>query len=86
MLDTLDCKPQFTLRRRVSGYPVLGWHPAVRDERGNSQVPGGSMFEKGGMTEEEALRFNKFWVAGTGTWVLGAVGAHLLAWSWRPWF
>jgi len=44
------------------------------------------MFEKGGMTEEEALRFNKFWIAGTGVWVLGAVGAHLLAWTWRPWF
>jgi len=36
--------------------------------------------------EEEAVRFNKYWVAGTGTWVLGAVMAHLLAWSWRPWF
>jgi len=39
-----------------------------------------------GMTEEEAVRFNKYWVAGTGTFVLGAVMAHLLLWSWRPWF
>jgi hypothetical protein len=45
-----------------------------------------AMYDKGGMTEEEAIRFNKYWVAGTGVWVLGAVGAHLLAWSWRPWF
>jgi len=46
-----------------------------------------SMYEKsGGMTEEEAIRFNKYWIAGTGVWVLGAVMAHLLAWSWRPWF
>ena len=46
-----------------------------------------SMFEKsGGMTEEEAMRFNKYWIAGTGTFVMGAVMAHLLAWSWRPWF
>jgi light-harvesting complex 1 beta chain len=46
-----------------------------------------SMYEKsGGMTEEEAIRFNKYWIAGTGVWVMGAVMAHLLAWSWRPWF
>jgi len=45
-----------------------------------------SMFEKTGMNEEEAIRFNKYWIAGTGVWVLGAVGAHMLAWAWRPWF
>ncbi len=47
-----------------------------------------SMYDKGGsgMNEEEALRFNRYWIAGTGVWVLGAVGAHLLAWTWRPWF
>ena len=37
-----------------------------------------SMYEKsGGMTEEEAIRFNKYWIAGTGVWVMGAVMAQL---------
>ncbi len=40
----------------------------------------------GGMTEEEARRFHGFFIAGTAAFVLTAVGAHLLAWSWRPWF
>jgi hypothetical protein len=65
--------------------------PAARAVRGSfeslSEVAM-SMYDKGGsgMNEEEALRFNRYWIAGTGVWVLGAVGAHLLAWSWRPWF
>jgi len=40
----------------------------------------------GGMTEEEAKRFHGFWIAGTLVYVATAVAAHLLAWSWRPWF
>ena len=44
------------------------------------------MSDKGGMTEEDARRFNGFFVAGTAVFVLTAVGAHLLAWNWRPWF
>ncbi|WP_396224933.1 light-harvesting protein [Gemmatimonas sp.] len=62
--------------------------PAVRDGHGNVEEPEVTMamMDNKGMTEEEAIRFNKYWVAGTGTWVLGAVMAHLLAWSWRPWF
>jgi len=62
---------------------------AAREERGSfgsSSEVSMSMFEKTGMNEEEAIRFNKYWIAGTGVWVLGAVGAHMLAWAWRPWF
>jgi light-harvesting complex 1 beta chain len=44
------------------------------------------MSDKGGMTEEDARRFNGFFIMGTAVFVLTAVGAHLLAWGWRPWF
>jgi light-harvesting complex 1 beta chain len=44
------------------------------------------MSDKGGMTEEEARRFHGYMVTYTLAWVAVAVGAHMLAWRWRPWF
>lgn len=39
----------------------------------------------GGMTDEEARAFHGYFIAGASAFFLVAVGAHLLAWSWRPW-
>jgi len=44
------------------------------------------MENKGGMDDETARAFNGYFIMGTAAFVLAAVGAHLLAWSWRPWF
>jgi light-harvesting complex 1 beta chain len=40
----------------------------------------------GGMDDETARAFHGYFIAGTAAFVLTAVGAHLLAWMWRPWF
>jgi light-harvesting complex 1 beta chain len=44
------------------------------------------MENKGGMNDEEARAFHGYFIMGMSAFVLAAVGAHLLAWSWRPWF
>ncbi len=45
------------------------------------------MSEKnGGMTEEQARAFHGYFIMMMGVFVATAVVAHLLAWSWRPWF
>jgi light-harvesting complex 1 beta chain len=44
------------------------------------------MSDNKGMTEDEARAFHGYFVAGLAAFVLAALGAHLLAWSWRPWF
>ena len=40
----------------------------------------------GGMTEEEARAFHGYFIMMMAVFVAAAAGAHLLAWSWRPWF
>jgi light-harvesting complex 1 beta chain len=40
----------------------------------------------GGMNEDEARTFHGYWIMGMAVFVGAAIGAHLLAWSWRPWF
>jgi light-harvesting complex 1 beta chain len=42
--------------------------------------------KNGGMGEEEARMFHGYFVVGTAVYVGTAIVAHLLAWSWRPWF
>jgi light-harvesting complex 1 beta chain len=39
-----------------------------------------------GMNDEEAKAFHGAFVVGTGVFLIVAVIAHFLAWSWRPWF
>lgn len=43
---------------------------------------GGSM---SGLTEKEAQEFHKLFVTSFLVFTLIAVGAHVLAWMWRPW-
>jgi light-harvesting complex 1 beta chain len=42
--------------------------------------------QNGGMTHEEARAFHGYFIMGTAVFVGTAIAAHLLAWSWRPWF
>jgi light-harvesting complex 1 beta chain len=44
------------------------------------------MENRGGMTDEDARAFHGYFIMGMAVFVLTALGAHLLAWSWRPWF
>jgi light-harvesting complex 1 beta chain len=39
-----------------------------------------------GLTESEAMEVHKYMVQGYLMFVAVAVVAHLLVWSWRPWF
>lgn len=39
-----------------------------------------------GLTEMEAQEFHKFFVQGTLGFGAVSFVAHLLIWSWRPWF
>jgi light-harvesting complex 1 beta chain len=59
--------------RLCSGSSISVWRCGMSDN-------------KGGMTEEEARSFHGYMVMGTLAYVAIAVAAHLLAWSWRPWF
>lgn len=43
---------------------------------------GGSMT---GLTEDEAKEFHKIFMTSFIVFTLIAVGAHVLAWMWRPW-
>ncbi|MBY0582086.1 MAG: light-harvesting protein [Sphingomonas sp.] len=38
------------------------------------------------MTPDEAKEFHKLFVVSMGFFVLMAVIAHILVWTWRPWF
>lgn len=38
-----------------------------------------------GMNDEEARVFHGYMVMGTAVFVITAVVAHFLTWSWRPW-
>ncbi len=38
-----------------------------------------------GLTDEEAQEFHKIYVGSITAFVVVAVIAHFLAWSWRPW-
>lgn len=38
-----------------------------------------------GLTEKEAQEFHKLFVTSFIVFTLIAVGAHVLAWMWRPW-
>jgi light-harvesting complex 1 beta chain len=42
--------------------------------------------DKDGMTEEEARRFHRYFSLGMFSFIAVAAAAHMLAWSWRPWF
>jgi light-harvesting complex 1 beta chain len=39
-----------------------------------------------GLTDDEAKEFHKLWVSSYIFYVGIAVVAHLLVWTWRPWF
>ena len=39
-----------------------------------------------GLTEEEAIEFNKWMIRGTIIYILFAIVAHWLVWAWQPWF
>ncbi len=47
---------------------------------------GNGSFSQGGMTEAEAKEFHGWMVAGTVVYILFAVVAHALIFSYRPWF
>ena len=68
----------------------MGRHPSREGERGKTitfLIQGGDMAENsGGMTEEEARAFHGYFIVMFALFVAAAAGAHLLAWSWRPWF
>ncbi|WP_006787495.1 light-harvesting antenna LH1, beta subunit [Thiorhodospira sibirica] len=38
-----------------------------------------------GLTEDEALEFHGIFMMSTAAFLLVAIVAHFLAWSWRPW-
>jgi light-harvesting complex 1 beta chain len=40
----------------------------------------------GSMSEEDAKAFHGYFIMMMGVFVATAVAAHLLVWSWRPWF
>ena len=44
------------------------------------------MSSNGGMNEEDARRFHGQFMLGTIACVQVDVVAHIMAWSWRPWF
>lgn len=39
-----------------------------------------------GLTKEEAQAYHSLFMSSTIIYVLIALGAHVLAWFWRPWF
>jgi len=43
------------------------------------------MDTRGGMTEEEARGFHGYFILGFLGFTAVAVGAHVMAWMWRPW-
>lgn len=69
----------------TEGVPIGSSFPAARDVAAASSHSGGMMENKGGMNDEEARAFHGYFIMGMSAFVLTAVGAHLLAWSWRPW-
>ena len=46
---------------------------------------GGLVMDEG-MNDEEARAFQGYFVRGTVVFFATAVVAHLLVWSWRPWY
>jgi light-harvesting complex 1 beta chain len=44
------------------------------------------MSDNRGMTDDEARAFHNYFVFGFIGFTAVAIVAHLLAWSWRPWF
>lgn len=38
-----------------------------------------------GLTEQEARSFNKIFVVSFVIYLIVAIGAHVLAWMWKPW-
>jgi light-harvesting complex 1 beta chain len=44
------------------------------------------MSQNNGMTEEDAKAFHGYFIMMMSVFVGTAIAAHLLMWSWRPWF
>jgi light-harvesting complex 1 beta chain len=44
------------------------------------------MAEKRQISDAEARTIHSYFIVGTSSFVLTAILAHMLAWTWRPWF